>query len=351
MAVQISMVSWVCSQAPGPQQAEEFREWKSIAGTSMTAKLVSYDEGSSVVRLERKDGTVITLQRSQLGGSDWDYLRKRAEAAKPPATGPDTYGGFVKVFEGITLDMRFQGRTSESKLNEARLSPVPDGMAIDRSRMPVTTGAQGRDAELENSLISHLLWWDQVGFLPIPKNKAKNAEDKEKWVRREFRCKWQTPELQEISNSLVKYLAQGFPSITRLNATKAGYYSPKTLASATRGLDLVILNITAYRGRSIAWVNPVVITQAGEDGSIAFTMWRQQFRGRLSLAPKEELPQRTVQDQETYNLTLTPDPNNPEMEHIQKNEWTLRVISPGDLLVFSPTSLADPTPVGEDCQK
>ena len=69
---------------------EEWRTWKSSAGTEIEAKLISFEDGQ--VTLEKKDGKQLVVKPSQLSEADQEFLDAMADADEPeeePATGVD----------------------------------------------------------------------------------------------------------------------------------------------------------------------------------------------------------------------------------------------------------------------
>lgn len=76
------------STAVRGQAEDEWRTWKSAAGTAIEAKLVSFEDGQ--VTLEKKDGKQLVVKPAQLSAADQEFLEAMADAEEPeeePAAG------------------------------------------------------------------------------------------------------------------------------------------------------------------------------------------------------------------------------------------------------------------------
>ena len=95
--------AWVCLFLVGAgigQAADEWRTWKSTAGTAIEAKLLSSD--GNEVTLEKRDGKKLTLTLTKLSAADQSYLREQnPKAAGSPAKGGTTIQG-VSAQPGLT---------------------------------------------------------------------------------------------------------------------------------------------------------------------------------------------------------------------------------------------------------
>ena len=95
--------AWVCLFLVGAgigQAADEWRTWKSTAGTAIEAKLLSSD--GNEVTLEKRDGKKLTLTLTKLSVADQGYLTEQSpKAAGSPAKGGTTIQG-VSAQPGLT---------------------------------------------------------------------------------------------------------------------------------------------------------------------------------------------------------------------------------------------------------
>ncbi|MEM7602036.1 MAG: hypothetical protein AAF357_11560 [Verrucomicrobiota bacterium] len=333
----------------------EFREWVSSTGNKLEAALVDYDVIQRTVTLRRKNSEELTVKLRQLSFADGEYFDAYLKDQRSRPSTVSTSSAPAELTEITSkaaqeakykLDIRtnpddlgfdphyYPNGIDKGYLNAilSRLSPGPTTpLTVPRNDIIAYVTDRAEGDHIDAGIISHFLWWDSNGILPVPKGEG--LDDKRKFLEREFRAdklSW----WEDISSEIYEYLRDiEDERLEGLQATLVDQTTIELLDAVTKGTDLVLSSVSGTNRRfSPEWTN--VITVIGvENDTLKFQMWGSTLRAKMATTPAGVL--RIGRNIPFIELELLPDPESQQhVTWVAENEQRLFIAR--ETLILTP---------------
>ena len=251
--------------APAQAATAIHRRWQTIDGGTFEGRLIDFDTLKTMVRFELVDGSTRGMARQQLSPGDLSWI--------DAATRED----------GGNLEAARRGGTGLF----AGFKPEP---ALDRRQFPIIDqsdfGNKSSDC-VPSSFCNFLLWWDQSGFLEIPKRG--DYEDKAEWIHTRLAryCGTRNTSGTSFSDAqagFLRYFEKELEGIAVMRIHRDTDVSPANLSRLTQGSAATMLEMTIRQPPQHDSGHWVALTEASKDGRIVFHTWGGKFEATMKPA-------------------------------------------------------------------
>jgi len=262
--VNITRLPWILcvSGVLSASTPDEIRTWRGKNGASFQGQMARVIDDK--VEIISKSGKAYTIAISNLSQTDQRFVLEHTQ----PATGAEGDSG------------------PESWQTSGKFKPHS---TIDRGTIPIIAqGEFGQKASdcVPSAFCNFVLWWDNEGFLEIPKRG--DFEDKAEWIHTQMARHCGTrntrgTSLQEAKEGFTEYFEKRLEDTATLRF-KADYdIRPENLARYTVGANATMLGMSIRRGPRHDSGHWVALVSAKPDGTIVFHTWGERFIGKLTV--------------------------------------------------------------------
>jgi len=277
-----------------------FRTWTLPSGRPFEGRDVRQESNGGTTILVDPDGNEKRLWTHLLPETEQAWIRELVDAARATA-GADRAAG-TGAF--------------------AAFKPEPQ---VDRLRMPVINqsdfGQNSSDC-VPSSFSNFVLWWDQVGYLEVPKRG--DFEDKAEWVHTRMAryCRTRNTAGTHISkaiNGFATYFEKELEGIAGMRFFQDCDLTPTNLTRRVAGSDATMLGITIHQPPGHDSAHWVALAEADEKGRLVFHTWGARLEGTMTVHEKSD---KTVRLQELGTLNT---------QEVPATSYEIKISNPGDL--------------------
>ncbi len=205
---------------------------------------------------------------------------------------------------------------------------------VDRKGIPVINqGEFGNKASdcVPSAFCNFLLWWDEIGYLEIPKRG--DFEDKAEWIHSRIARYCGTrntagTSVDEAREGFAKYFEKDIGDLAAHRCFRDHDLRPENLARYTTGTDATMLEVTIRRPPGRDSGHWVALVEAWPDGTLVFNTWGMRFEGRMK--PLEKSSEtvtvgRQLVPATTYEIEII---NPDDLPDAYKNQETRFILDP-----------------------
>jgi len=260
LALLISLMIFPIIQSAPAQDLSKPRVWTGKNGHSFHGVFLTIDKVTKKYRFfETRGKKILKIDPSNISKKDLDFISQQLAALEKKSTDKGNPNAF--------------------------LADEP----MDRLKMPVINqsdyGNKASDC-VPSSFCNFLLWWDQIGYLPI--DRKGDFNDKAEWVHSRTSRYFKTRNNSGTSDrntreGIKKYFETHLGELATHRVSTIVDCSPTSLAKYTHGSRATFLEVTTlYRGREEGshWV---ALVDAKPNGELLMHTWGVALRGKLKL--------------------------------------------------------------------
>ena len=257
MKVFILATALACLMGNLPALAAVERLWTGINGKSFRGSLHHLAADRTNAEFLSTDGKLLTVALANLIPDDREWI---LNPSKPSPGGPAAAGD-MSQFKPVASPNR-------------KLTPLLD---------PKTVGCR-TDHSLVDALWISLLWWDQTGVVPIPKNG--DLESKAEWLHKRLTRAvvkgGDSVSAEDAKKGVEQYFSEELEKAAACRITiEQQDFSAVRLAGFLQGSNAVVMLMSMQYENGRDFAVGCVLESMDEDGKFVFHMFGRRFSGQL----------------------------------------------------------------------
>lgn len=249
---------------PSAADPNQVRRWTGTNGKSFEGAYIGVDKSTGKLAILSSEGHIFHIAPENLSKKDREWLEAAQNPGRrdspPAAAGKEPAGDPAKFLPDPPLD-----RTTLPVLNQADY------------------GSKAMDC-VPSSFCNFLLWWDQVGYLPIDRRGDfdRKAEYIHSRVARYFGTRNNSgTSMRHAEEGIRKYFEKDLADLATFRIRTDRDCSAENIRRYATGPNAILLEVSYYLGDDYEGSHVVALSHVDADDNLVFVTWGSRLRGKL----------------------------------------------------------------------